>query len=345
MKGDDTASEATLAETMAPQPGPGSRLAKARAAANMTVEEVAANLNLTLGVVEALERDETEALPAPVFVRGYIKNYARLVGLRGDELVAHYESVRTPDVPLELRPRPASEAPRVHRGISPRALLIALAVAIGVGLAAWWWSQGGRLDIGQLTGSATPSPAPAALPRVAVPATPVFPEPAPRPLSDPLPTERSEPATATLQGAPASQLGTASETPMPPAGEPSAALPTASEPAGVPAPVTEPVPVAVPAPAPVPAAPASHTLSLALSDDVWVEVVDGQGTRLVFDVLRAGTRREISGKGPFLLLFGKAGAVRVELDGRRVDHAAFESKGIARFVLDDQNGEIVTRAP
>jgi cytoskeleton protein RodZ len=142
----DNGADTTQGEVHTPQPGPGSRLAKARVAANLSVEQVAASLNLTTGVVKALERDDAEQLPAPVFVRGYIRNYARLVGLRDEELVSQFENTRAPDVPLELRPRPASEAPRMHRGVSARAVMAVL-LLVGAGSVAWWWAQGGRIDV------------------------------------------------------------------------------------------------------------------------------------------------------------------------------------------------------
>ncbi len=320
MKGEhDNEAPSPREEAVTPQPGPGSRLAKARAAANLSIEQVATSLNLTVGVVTALERDDPDQLPAPVFVRGYLKNYARLVGLRGDELVAQYETSRAPDVPLELRPRPVSEAPSRGIGVSPRAVVTVLVLVV-IGLAAWWWIQGGRIDLAGLTSGApsAPSTAPA----------PVAIAPIPAPLPPP-----AEPVVA-APVAPAEPV-------LPPPEQ------TASAAQGGMLAPTEPVaaPEPMPAPEPPPPAPTGHTLSLALSDDVWVEVVDDDGSRLVFDMLRSGTRRQVTGEGPFLVLLGKAGAVQVELDGRRVDHSAYENKGIARFVLDDREGEIVTRAP
>jgi len=304
-------------EILAPQPGPGSRLGKARVAANMTVEEVAASLNLTLGVVQALERDATDELPAPVFVRGYIINFARLVGLNSDELVKLYEEVRTPEVPLELRPRPAAATPRIRRGLSLRTIVVVLLV-VGAGLASLWWAQGGRLEIGDLTriGESTPAP---------VPATPVLAPmmPVPEPAAEVMPNA-SDPALAESGPSAESSVGEDSD--------------TASNPASV----VEEVAPEEPAPPPVPT---GHRLKLRLSNDVWVEVVDTDGTRLVFDMLRGGTTREVTGEGPFLVLLGKAGAVAVELNGRSVDHTAYERKGIARFILDDEDGDIVTRNP
>ncbi len=317
MKGEhDIEDQTTQEPVVTPQPGPGSRLAKARAAANLSVEQVATSLNLTVGVVTALERDDPDQLPAAVFVRGYIKNYARLVGLRGDELVAQYEGSRTPEVPLELRPRPVSAAPGDGRGLSLRAVFTVL-ILVAAGSIAWWWLQGGRIDVPGMAGSA-----PSTQPTVPAPfaATPV-PAQAP-PVRGPVESTADTSRPAVDEAPPVAPTGTA-------------------------APLAEPVatPEPEPAPEPPPPEPTGHTLSLALSDDVWVEVVDDDGSRLVFDMLRSGTRREVSGEGPFLVLLGKAGAVQVELDGRSVDHAPFENKGIARFVLDDQEGEIVTRAP
>ena len=329
MKGEhDNDADQTRDEVAAPQPGPGSRLAKARAAANLSVEQVATHLNLTVGVVTALERDDAGQLPAPVFVRGYIKNYARLVGLRGDELVNQYENTRAPDVPLELRPRPASESPRVGHGLSLRAVVVVLLVA-GLGLVAWWWAQGGRIDVAGLTGSmASRSTAPTEPTLPAEPA-PVVVAPRPGAAGNPSPDDGAAQVTAGAMAPSAPDAAPAGQLAMP----------------AQPAAPAAPEPVVEPPPPPPPPAPTGHQLSLALSDDVWVEVVDDDGSRLVFDMLRAGTRRQVTGEGPFLVLLGKAGAVQVELDGRRVDHSAFENKGIARFVLDDQEGEIVTRAP
>jgi cytoskeleton protein RodZ len=317
MKGDrDNATETELEkEFLAPQPGPGSRLSKARLAANMTVEEVAAGLNLTLGIVEALERDAADELPAPVFVRGYINNYARLVGLRGEELVNQYEKVREPEVPLELRHRPASAAPRIRRGLSLRSVVLVLLVS-GGGVAALWWFQGSQLSVGDLARIGGPEPAPVAV--APVPA-PVMPEPSPAPVVAPEPT-------------------TDSTVPSSEPSEPDKMEMVAPAPVAV---VEAPAP-AEPAPPPEPA---GHRLKLKLKNDVWVEIVDDDGSRLVFDMLRGGTTREVTGEGPFLVLLGKAGAVAVELNGNAVDHSAFERKGIARFVLDDEDGEIVTRAP
>ena len=85
MNGTDTAAGGA---EQAPEQRPGRLLAEARAQKNLSVAEVAQQLKLSEGQVEALEADAYERLPGPVFVRGFVRNYARLVDLDADALVA-----------------------------------------------------------------------------------------------------------------------------------------------------------------------------------------------------------------------------------------------------------------
>jgi cytoskeleton protein RodZ len=61
--------------------GVGAQLAAAREARHLSVADVARQLKLSPWQVEALEADQYERLPGPVFVRGFIRNYARFVEL------------------------------------------------------------------------------------------------------------------------------------------------------------------------------------------------------------------------------------------------------------------------
>jgi len=68
----------------------GARLATARQARNLDIEKVATELKLDVATIRALENDDRAALPAPIFVKGYLRSYARLVGLAENELVRAY---------------------------------------------------------------------------------------------------------------------------------------------------------------------------------------------------------------------------------------------------------------
>ena len=68
-------------------PGPGNMLTKARTELGMSVEDVAAELRLSPRQISALEKDDYHSLPGPTYVRGYLRNYARLLGLPESEVI------------------------------------------------------------------------------------------------------------------------------------------------------------------------------------------------------------------------------------------------------------------
>ncbi len=104
----DAAVEAAVAGDAASL-SPGRALAEARAARNLTVAEVAQQLKLSATQVEALEADAYDRLPGPVFVRGFVRNYARLLELDAEALVNTVE--------LPKAPSPASAAIPLSRNI------------------------------------------------------------------------------------------------------------------------------------------------------------------------------------------------------------------------------------
>ena len=62
------------------------QLVAAREAQGMPLEEVATKTFIPIRTLKALEAAETFKLPEPIFVQGFIKRYAKLVGLDGDAL-------------------------------------------------------------------------------------------------------------------------------------------------------------------------------------------------------------------------------------------------------------------
>ena len=184
-------------------PRPGQALAEARAARNLSVADVALQLKLSVSQIVALEADAYDKLPGPVFVRGFVRNYARLLELDADALA---DTVDLPQVS-----RPASAAVPRSRNIPfperrpanwrPYALVLAMLI--------------GAVVLFELYFSAPPvmmvsavSPQP-----VSVPATPVPPAAPVDPLSQaPSPAEPAAPApaeSATPQAPAAKTAGTA----------------------------------------------------------------------------------------------------------------------------------------
>src|SRR3954468_11950104 len=72
-------------------PPPGHALRAARNRSGLSIADVARHLKLAPAQVEALESDDHAHLPGPVFVRGFIRNYARLVNLDPRDLLQDVE--------------------------------------------------------------------------------------------------------------------------------------------------------------------------------------------------------------------------------------------------------------
>eukprot|EP00119_Amphimedon_queenslandica_P019362 XP_019859781.1 PREDICTED: uncharacterized protein LOC109588028 [Amphimedon queenslandica] len=94
---DSTVNQASLGDDS----GIGSRLRRAREDSGRSIQEIADELPLRPKILEALENDDFENLPAPIFVRGYLRTYARLLDISPDPLLEAYERYRFPPPKLE----------------------------------------------------------------------------------------------------------------------------------------------------------------------------------------------------------------------------------------------------
>ena len=72
----------------------GNFLRNQRLAKRMSVEEVARTTRVPISSVERIEADQFDELPGEVFVRGFLKSYARAVGIPVDEVLARYTASR-----------------------------------------------------------------------------------------------------------------------------------------------------------------------------------------------------------------------------------------------------------
>ena len=80
----------------------GAQLRAARTRQKLNIEQVAEELHLDPEVILAIERDDQSSLPAPIFVQGYLRGYARLVGLPEDSLIRKYTAQCAAPPPLSV---------------------------------------------------------------------------------------------------------------------------------------------------------------------------------------------------------------------------------------------------
>jgi len=78
----------------------GQQLRQAREAAGLEVDAAAARLRMQKGLIRALEAGDWSRLGAPVFVRGHLRSYARLLGIELDGLDEVGTAPSTPVIPL-----------------------------------------------------------------------------------------------------------------------------------------------------------------------------------------------------------------------------------------------------
>ena len=151
----------------------GQTLARWRAQRGESVSTVAARLRCDTAVIEALESDRFNDLGAPVFARGHLKRYAELLGAPVDNLLERWSVVQRQSVaPPDLTSMPRTRTRSVDTRVWGRRLGAA-AVALVIGLAAWWI----------LKGSGTATTTPEQLAAQALPPPP--PAPAPLPVAPP----------------------------------------------------------------------------------------------------------------------------------------------------------------
>ena len=179
----------------------GQILRNAREAQGVTVEEAAARLRLMHRQIEAMEADDFESLGQPVFARGFVRNYARLLALVPEALLAQMEGA-----PAEPAPVSQAELPQQRSWLSSPWLILLLLgllllVAIPVVLYLWLNSE---VDEGPASPVPTAQSRPA--PQTAPPVSAAVP-PAALPVV--------APAAAVAQDAPAAEVAAPAEAEAP----------------------------------------------------------------------------------------------------------------------------------
>jgi len=339
------------------QAGYGARLKTAREAKSMSLADVASKLKLSARQVEAIEAEDLGHLPDEVFVRGFVRNYARLLRLPPDSLLAQIESqvvasevITAPSAGLEV------DSNNLRRWLVYPLLILVVFMVLVAGLYHW-------LRQGEDTLLTTP-------PEASIPGVSLSDElatPAPEgsaPLVDSanatitplvLPGLETTPPVAVIPPTPAIPATPPAVAPVmvkpapvpAPTQPPSSSLPAAplSTPSAAVSPRSAPpVSVAQKPAAPV-AAPISantemnkvktgpRSMRFEPSQDAWIQVVDAQGNRFS-KLVHAGAVESFAGEPPFRLVVGEAAQVKLTYNGHRVDLQPFIGQKVARLTLE-----------
>lgn len=296
----------------------GEQLREARELKGLTVEDVAARLRVPARYVRALETGDLAGLPEPTFVRGYVKAYARELGLDAEQLVAQLAPVEV-KAPLLItgiesapgRKASSARSPNFRTGASRRrygmlALTVLAGLVVVVVVAMWPMSTTAPVattTVGLPTAASAPATAPASAVVPAVSGEAVTMEIAlPVPVAPAPVPEAAAPAAAPV-ALPAPQAAPKTTT--------RTATPTTSAPAPVPAVVAE--PVAEDDDENV----LKRGLYIRFRGASWVEVRDANNVVLHTSVQAAGSVLSIDGKPPLSVTFNDASVADVWYNGVR----------------------------
>lgn len=295
----------------------GEMLRAARAALDLSLEEAAADLRIEEDMLRALEEHRFEALGAPVFAKGYLKQYAQRLNLSCDEVLAEYYRL--------AEPRDVQIAPsKVIKLRDERQVMISVMAGVALALLAailftWWLTQ----------------PTTTFAPTVTPPSEDTF-EPALEPNLEPLLLPGAEP----VDEGPAGALGEApspidDETAVVDEGSVDEEAPGARQADADPE--ASPAPQAVTEVTPGDLAPEGSSLRVVLDfrEDSWVAATDVEGRRLYYGLGRAGARSAFVGRPPIDITLGNADGVNVEVEGEPYAvPEAVRQGNVARFTLD-----------
>lgn len=98
----------------------GEDLRREREIRGISLKEIADATKISKRFLESLERNDHKTLPAPVFTRGFVREYARYVGLNAEEMVNRYNFAAANDDRIEKPPQVAKYAQTPPRDITPK---------------------------------------------------------------------------------------------------------------------------------------------------------------------------------------------------------------------------------
>ena len=120
----------------------GGILLLARTEANLSQEDIAKRLYLSKTFIQYIENDEFDLLQqSPVYVRGYIRSYARLVNFSEDKIVQLLDTSGIQDVPKVTRSYISTRMQITARDKKVRIVTYGIIILILVLTFTWWHSR------------------------------------------------------------------------------------------------------------------------------------------------------------------------------------------------------------
>ncbi len=320
--------------TSSPTATPGELLSRQREALGVPLTDAARALNLRPAVVDGLEQDNYEEIPVAAYRRGYLRAYAKYLGM-DDRLVLEAYQANHGNTETDRRVAPVSVTrppSRIGAWLFKLVTLLVIVALIAVTVM-WWQSRGGSEppsmgsnpsleDESSSTGAPAENAAPTEQAQVATPQLPSS-APAQQTSIDEGAADAAAPAVESASESPTSSEGaedaefaSADDT----AGQADADAAAASEDnAAETAPATNP-----------------NLLELTFNEQSWTEIFDANNQRVFVGLQTPGTTASVEGEPPFRLTIGNATGVELRYEGENVNLVQRAgANNVARFTLGE----------
>jgi cytoskeleton protein RodZ len=276
--------------------GPGLMLSEARKKLLLSAEDVSKRLNFRTHLVDEIEKDIFDPLLPATFNRGYLRNYAKLVGVDIDEVLSAYDMLGVAEV---QRSEMQSFSNLVEKKVEHSRLMWIsyLIVALLVGLMVLWWFQEPKLSVNlfeQLNPEQQTSNNASNLvnDKVDEKIDQKSIEESTLPKTDAIETDSQKNVEVVAESQIESKVSVETEL------------------------VAD-----------------ISTVVFTFSGDCWVNIYDATGERIAWGVKKLGYVMTITGKAPLKVTLGKPELAAIAFNGKQVDMSSFNVGNIAKFTL------------
>ncbi|MEI8599594.1 cytoskeleton protein RodZ [Vibrio sp. M60_M31a] len=298
----------------------GTLLKNKRESLGMTQKQVADRLRLRVSVIEDIENNRFESQQVATFTRGYLRSYAKVVGL--DEKVVLTALEQTADIQpkdQEIEMQSFSRKTK-HEKHNSRIMFLTWVIAIVItGIsAAWWWQNQQDNSLTQVvTDSSVEGPEPSAQELADIDQMSADELIASAPADITVSAEQPVAADEELSSAEATHLLPSDQLASTDIEEPVAVIEEAE--------VVEEPAIIVPE--------GMSLLTMTFKADCWIQVKDTNGKTLVSGTHKPGQDVELTGKAPFKVILGAPEGVTMTFASEPVDLSGYTSGKVARFTL------------
>mgnify|MGYP000163869516 CR=1 FL=1 len=289
---------------------PGLLLRKEREKQGLSAQEIAKRTRLDIKIIESIEQDSYEGMPAATYLRGYLRSYAKVVGVDPDHVITLYNS-DSPKPPPEILPE-VKQPSQVSSSDKPvKAFTYLITLGLVLLLLIWYqsnfvietstvnepenYNSQTRINGVDITYAIINHPSSWQSPKILAKIEPASPA-----------TTTDDNDTLKLQ----SDTGEQTLGILPIEGIDNKELSTNIG-TGL------------------------DTIDLEVKQKSWISITDANDKRLFHDNALSGEKYSIHGTAPFNVLFGFSPGVTIKFNGKAFNHSRYSNNAIAKFKLPE----------